>query len=968
MSMTARRATAAEAEPGAVQSPPQPRSRSLSSFANWSVRTKLIAILVLPVAAACAVGAVRVGDLLGTASAFSRDEAVSQAQRATVDLVRELGKEQVVAVADVTGVGSETTGLPSAQAQHAQTDAAAAAAGSLVAGLDEPTVELRRSAVALQNALGQLVDIRANATSSSGSSGLTPAQVVRAYDGVANTALTVGDSLVGAVGDEQLQVLAVSGQSLAATNLAAAKEDGLVLAATAAGPDAVAPAELRTSVTDLAAAFSSFQTNGSAQQQSAYAQAFAGEATAQRTALFTDVLRTLTSGGTPGVSAGEWLSASVPSAQDLATVQRAISDDQVATAQSLRDDTRARALRETVLVVVLLLLGFGITYFAVRSVLRPLRVLRADAMEIAQRTLPEEIQRLRDGRAQPGDAVQPVGVSTREEIGQVARAFDAVHAEALRLAAEQEQLRRNVNEIFVNLSRRSQGLVERQLALIDRLENEEQDPDQLSQLFRLDHLAARMRRNNDNLLVLAGSEGSRGVIRPMAVIDVVRAAVSETDQYERVIINPTPSVTVDAATAKDLVHLLAELLDNATVFSSPTSSVTVAVSGTYQEGLVVEVYDKGLGIPAPELADLNRKLAEAPVVDAQVPRQMGLFVVSRLASRHDMQVELRPSAAGAGTVAAVWVPPAVLVSDVRAENAPSGVPGTSPVPAVAALPRPLAAPRPPVAPGPRTAPGPIAAPSPAAVPSPPPVPVPVAAPVPPPAGRPVVDVPAAAARPLPAPTETTEEPPGPAHPASGPDESETTPIFAEVSAWFTGDIGSILAAPAATGRSAGAPRRHEAPAEPIGATVHEFPRSPQPARQPVSSPAAATTTRRSFDTAADAGWRAVQAAMAGHAVETTQAGLPKRRPRANLVPGSASSDVAPAITTRPRNAEAVRGRLSSYQRGLQSGRQRTAGSATGPAPDASATDSQAPDSGESNDQELHGRHKTLRDDERRYAR
>lgn len=960
MSTTGRRSAAGATEASAGDQSAVPSRRTPPSsrggftrvfdFANWSVRTKLLSILVLPVVAACFIGAFQVRDLLATAADYAADAEVSAAQQATGELVRQLGREQVVSVADVAGVSAELPELASAASQQSDTDAAAATAQALVEGLDEPSAEVLRSSLALESALGRLVDIRANATSVSGEAGLTPAQTVRAYDDVSATALRLGQALTDSVRDDNLQSLALSSGSLVATFGVAYREDALVLAVTATGADAVDPAELRAAITDRAVAFGDFQANGSPAEQASYGAAFNTDTGRQRSALLSEVLRTITSGGTPNVTPQDWITAATATSTAIDDVQRSISTEQVANAAQLRDDTRAQALRQSVIVVVLLLLGFGITLLAVRSVLRPLRVLRADAMAIAQQTLPEEIARLREGRADPGQGVAPVGVSTVEEIGQVARAFDAVHQEALRLAGEQEQLRRNIGDIFVNLSRRSQGLVERQLALIDRLENVEQDPDQLSQLFRLDHLASRMRRNNDNLLVLAGSDGARGGSRPTAVVDVVRAAVSETEQYERVVVNPTPAVTVAGPAANDLVHLLAELLDNATVFSPPDSAVTVAVSGTFQEGLVIEVYDRGLGIAAVELDTLNRKLAEAPVVDAQVPRQMGLFVVSRLARRHDMQVELRASASGAGTVAAVWVPPAVLVADpadvdsakalapagtvppsvtVTGSQAPLMLPSLTQIPSPSEA-QPLSPRREPAMPMPLVARP--SAPQPAmpepAMPQPamPRPAMPQPAVVQPALPQPVPLVPAAAA---------AEQPSG-----APVGTLEMTPIFFEVSAWFQSDTMPIPT------------YRAEEPAAPAAvAVIHELPVNGR------ATVTAAASRRPSFDTAADAGWRAVQATMTGGDTSVTAAGLPKRRPKANLVPGSAPES-APAAA-RSRDAEAVRGRLSSYQRGLQSGRTRTAERTH----DDPRTSDQALDDRDGQEPAAE-RH----DDERRYAR
>ena len=209
--------------------------------------------------------------------------------------------------------------------------------------------------------------------------------------------------------------------------------------------------------------------------------------------------------------------------------------------------------------------------------IRPLRKLRADALEVAGSKLPDMVRRLSESEG--GDAsaeIEPIGVTSTDEIGEVARAFDQVHREAVRLAADEAMLRGNLNAMFVNLSRRSQSLIERQLSLIDNLEQTEQDADRLSSLFRLDHLATRMRRNSENLLVLAGHEAaSRRWSQPVPLVDVLRAAISEIEQYERVVLNVQPGIQVIGQAVNDVVHLVAEIVENATTFSPEDTQVYV---------------------------------------------------------------------------------------------------------------------------------------------------------------------------------------------------------------------------------------------------------------------------------------------------------------------------------------------------------------------------------------------------------
>jgi len=336
-------------------------------------------------------------------------------------------------------------------------------------------------------------------------------------------------------------------------------------------------------------------------------------------------------------------------------------------------------------VLIVLLLALVLTTVVGRSMVRPLRRLRSGALEVAGVRLPETVRRMSesDGAAIPLE-VEPIDVDSSDEIGEVARAFDQVHREALRLAANEAALRGNVNAMFVNLSRRSQSLVERQIRLIDDLEQGEQDPDRLSSLFQMDHLATRMRRNSENLLVLAGHDASRRWNQPVALVDVLRAAVSEIEQYERVTLNVQPGIAVRGHAVNDVVHLLAELAENATSFSSAETPVVVAGHLLSSGGVLLDITDQGVGMGAEEMAHANWRLDNPPVVDVAVSRRMGLFVVARLAARHGIRVRLRPAPAG-GLTALVWLP-----DEVVSHDADSGAPGMRnfDIPAAAGAPSP----------------------------------------------------------------------------------------------------------------------------------------------------------------------------------------------------------------------------------------------------------------------------------------
>ncbi|WP_225799300.1 nitrate- and nitrite sensing domain-containing protein [Streptomyces sp. NK15101] len=361
-----------------------------------------------------------------------------------------------------------------------------------------------------------------------------------------------------------------------------------------------------------------------------------------------------------GITPETWMAVATAKFDGYSEVEKTLVDKAVTEAAAISDEAKTDAWVNGGIVVVALLAAFILAGMMARQMSRSMRELRTAAFGIAEQRLPMLVDQL--SRTEPGRVdtrVQPIPIDSQDEIGEVARAFDQVHREAVRLAAEQAMLRGNVNAIFTNLSRRNQSLIEGQLTLITDLENNEADPDQLENLFKLDHLATRMRRNGENLLVLAGEEPGRRWDQPVPLVDVMRAASSEVEQYERIELAGVPEAEIHGQAVTDLVHLLAELLENATTFSSPQTKVRVTATRLPDGRVMVEIHDKGIGLTAEDFADINHKLANPPTVDAAVSQRMGLFVVGRLADRHGIRVQLRPSGEQAGTTSLIMLPDAI---------------------------------------------------------------------------------------------------------------------------------------------------------------------------------------------------------------------------------------------------------------------------------------------------------------------
>jgi signal transduction histidine kinase len=329
-------------------------------------------------------------------------------------------------------------------------------------------------------------------------------------------------------------------------------------------------------------------------------------------------------------------------------------------------ESAAEARQRWYLVLAALALGAAITvtWLVSRSITRPLRSLTGQATAMADHRLPEAVLDILDtplGEDVEVPGVEPVAVRTSDEVSDVAEALNTVQDTALDLAVEQAVLRRNIADSFVNLGRRNQNLLGRQLDFITELETNETDPDTLSNLFRLDHLATRMRRNAESLLVLAGIEPPRKWAAPVRLTDVIRAALGEVEDYQRVTVRGVEPATIVGAAAADLAHLLAELIENALVFSPPDQTVDIR-GRSRPEGYTLAMIDSGMGMDPADIEAANRRLAGAESFTIAPSKYLGHYVAGNLAARHDIGVRLDNSP-GNGVTATVNVPPGLLTTE-----------------------------------------------------------------------------------------------------------------------------------------------------------------------------------------------------------------------------------------------------------------------------------------------------------------
>ncbi|SFW70333.1 HAMP domain-containing sensor histidine kinase [Amycolatopsis australiensis] len=397
----------------------------------------------------------------------------------------------------------------------------------------------------------------------------------------------------------------------------------------------------------------------------------AAAAAAEEAVLTAQLRRSLS----PGAVAARFAAATIPGAGGPAARRAALGTLLAEQVKALSDAVGARtnqvrsaALRDAALVLAALLGALAIALAVARSVVSPIRRLHAAALDTARNRLPGTIERIREGEDVDWQATEPLPVDSEEEIGQLARAFDDMHRQAVRLAVgEQAEMRIQVSEMFMALSRRSQSLVELQLSVIEDLEAEEQDPQRLAELFRIDHIATRLRRNGENLQVLAGGRPVRRDVGPVPAVELLRAATSEVKDYQRVTLGNAPRGSVQSEAAADVVHILAELLENAIRSSPPEEQVVLTADRGFDGGLLIEVVDTGLGMTREDLEAANARLAAGAAVSPETTRRMGLFVVSRLAASHGITVRLRPTTtrtASAGITASVHVPGVLILVDL----------------------------------------------------------------------------------------------------------------------------------------------------------------------------------------------------------------------------------------------------------------------------------------------------------------
>ena len=974
------------AEPGGPGPAPRRGGSSRRALKNWRVRSRLVLLIAIPTLTAVVLGGTGILSYARSATADGRVQQLAALSANVTVLAQHLEDERDTTVRYIGqgaqgGRGSPGNGgaaeLAVVRQTYALTDQTANLVKSELRQINGSfSAQTQQEAATALTALANVRQLRTAATTTE-----LPAQVVvTKYATIINDLIALVNVTGQGASDAALgQAIRVLGLVSRMKEEASEQRADLTLGLEQGFLTSNELADLNSAIAQQASNLTSFNTTASIAQRQLWNNSVSGsfvfEANAEETQAIATAQQSRSGSLTKdNTSVDDWYGAmSNQIDSQMASVEQSLSGQISSRAAALHKSALTAAIVVGAAVLLVLALSLFLTVIIGRSMVRPLRRLRAGALEVAGVRLPEMVRRMSEADGGGSFEVAPIDVDSSDEIGEVARAFDQVHREALRLAANEAALRGNVNAMFVNLSRRSQSLVERQIRLIDDLEQGEQDPERLSNLFQMDHLATRMRRNSENLLVLAGHEVSRRWNQPVALVDVLRAAVSEIEQYERVSMNVQPGISVRGQAVNDVVHLVAELVENATSFSSAETPVTVSGHLLNSGGVLLDISDQGVGMGAEEMAHANWRLDNPPVVDVAVSRRMGLFVVARLAARHGIRVRLRPATTG-GLTALVWLPDETVTHEGNGSPAGlrrfdrNGAGGAAPLEALSGnggnggewgprRGRSAAEEAVNAARAPRFTPlhaenGDAAAtagfpaltpswddPAPAApsgpawddAPATPDAPSWESPPAKPSWDDPPLSTPAASAPP---PAASTG--PMPSVPSNG-----TSPAFGTS---LSGDGASqpprLPVRPVRNlGNGDAGPARREVvvpPADPAGQgnrlPIFEsvesdwFRRGRHSADRPNSGAAAAAPETGNNNTggwaasAADEGWRAAEAVSKPASGGVTLSGLPKRVPKANLVPGTVGANAEPAAPPPVRSAAVTRQRFASFQRGVREAR------------------------------------------------
>ncbi len=671
--------TGSSAQPATRPATPRRERRGFPRLRDARIRSKLALILFVPLLAVLALATVRLVDVGGRALDAAQVEDLTRLNTDISDLTQVMHQERMAAgqfLADPTGRDARGAQPPRTDPKQAYA-AAVTATDSRIQRYDADRRDLAEPPAAVEERLDRIDDhlktMDAIRNRVSENTQIAISEAMLRYGVVITDLVGYGDVLGQFAGDDEVadQLRAVSAFTRAKAGTA--EQEAVSFAAVVSGDiSAEQQAAFIATQTTQQEALLAFSLVATPAQRALVDSTVTGDAVN-----LADRVGIRLSRGDAGVTPADIVQSFGAVVDLMRWAEQRLESETVAAAADASSSVTRQATVESILVLLVLIIAVALAVVLARSLNLSLRRLREGALAVAHRELPEAVARLRDirnlGEGGADDIVRdvrdPIQLSNRDEIGQVAQAFNVVHREAVRVAAEQAALRTSVSAMFLNLARRSQSLVDRMIGELDQIERAEEDPKRLAQLFELDHLATRMRRNDENLLVLAGADSSAPRREDALLVDALRAAQSEVELYNRIEFGTVDTdIAVAALAVNDVVRLVAELLDNATRFSPP-NTVVVADARRIRDHVVIQVEDRGLGMSEEQMDQLNRRLAEPPGVDVAAFRLMGLAVVGRLAGRYGIRVELRPNLDG-GTIAQVMLPSEIVVLPNRTIESP----------------------------------------------------------------------------------------------------------------------------------------------------------------------------------------------------------------------------------------------------------------------------------------------------------
>ncbi|MCB5164615.1 nitrate- and nitrite sensing domain-containing protein [Streptomyces bambusae] len=632
------------------QTPPPPRGGRRLHLGDLRVRTRLLAVIAIPLLVATVLGALRVNSALDVAGRYEQFHEVAQLARTGTELVQQLQHERDVAIDPQAATGETGSGLTAVREKTNELEQRFTDESSKIG----QTGQLKTRLAAVKEAFAEFPQIRTAADHEKSGT-----KTDTAYLGLIMPLLGIDNELDGQLAQSHSRGWGLYTLALSTSMLSSER----ALMSQSAEKGALSPtqrASLLATVMVRDMAQREFTMAAPPADRAAYAKITESPAAQNAEKALQQMLAAPEDLAKAPDLPANWYADFGTRVQALDELGRSVSDQLVSESKAQYDDAMTQARIDAGITAGLLVAALGLAFAVSRSISQGLARLHGAATDVAEVRLPHLMRDLQDNPLAAVDLHVPTtGIATRDDIGDVAQAFDAVHREAVRLAGDQARLRESVSTLFRNLSHRNQSLVQRQLSILTTLEQHEDDGVQLKRLFELDHLAARMRRNSENLLVLAGGQSTSRAARPMSLLDVVRTAMSEVEQFERVGHPALPPVFVAGYAVSDVVHLLSELLENALMFSSPQTEVQIGCQQLPDGRVLVEVRDHGIGMDAAKLEVANSHFASGEALAPDASAHMGLYVVGLLARRHGIEVALR--AAASGTSALVILPQELAV-------------------------------------------------------------------------------------------------------------------------------------------------------------------------------------------------------------------------------------------------------------------------------------------------------------------